>query len=132
MYSMLYIGCATSTKFPAEVLFRNAPEDLKVYEGIESLHLERLEDFRAYSFGDSFSDEMNGTKTTHYALGILLTPTDTTHTITIESEGKTAEVVLVPHLNLTRYMSYFGQVSLYDLGPDGSPGVVDVSEYLKE
>ncbi len=141
VYSFVAAGCATIFKGnKSEVYFIYAPKDLLVYKGDTRLQLSQMENKEEYSFGDSYRDEMSSTKTTYYSPGIILSPVTENHTITLKSGGKTATVKLVPQMRmhwlwLNLFVGGF-IVDLItghwnDLGPEGSPRVVDVSKYLK-
>jgi hypothetical protein len=134
-------GCATIMKgSEGNVLLRNAPGDLQVLNGSESLSISRMEDTEAYGFSESFKDEMNSTQTTYYAYGITLPNTSQSYTLTLKSGGKSGTVVLKPSMAMRWFwLDLFIGGWLVDgitgnwneLAPeDGEMKQIDVSKYL--
>ncbi|MBI2427544.1 MAG: hypothetical protein HYV29_01860 [Ignavibacteriales bacterium] len=140
-YAMVSTGCATIMKgSEGNVLLRNAPGDLQVLNGNESLSISRMEDTEAYGFGESFKDEMNSTSTTYYAYGITLPNTSESYTLTLKSGDKSGTVVLKPNMAMRWFwLDLFIGGWLVDgitgnwneLAPDeGELKQIDVSKYL--
>ncbi len=139
--AILSIDCATIMKgSEGNVLLRNAPGDLRVENGSESLSISRMEDTEAYGFSESFKDEMNSTQTTYYAYGITLPNTSESYTLTLKSGEKSATVVLKPSMAMRWFwidLFIGGWIvdgitgNWHELGPEGGNlKEIDVSKYL--
>ncbi len=142
-YTLFAAGCATMIKgTQSNVYLLNAPEDIRVFNGSEPIRVTLMEAHELYSFGDSFKDEMNHTKTTHYAPGFTLNCNQTYH-LTLKSGHIEGMVTLEPRMAMRWFwLDLFGLVAAIavdwrtgawnELGPDdGDINAIDVSRYIK-
>ncbi|GAB1429380.1 hypothetical protein MASR2M18_02120 [Ignavibacteria bacterium] len=139
--AILISGCATLVKGDkSNVYLMNAPRGIRVYDGSQEIPVSLMEAPELYSFGDSFSDEMNSTRTQHYAPGFTLKCNET-YALTLISGGKQSDVVLRPSMAMKWFwLDLFVGGWIIDgvtgnwneLAPEGGEkNVIDVSHYIK-
>ncbi len=108
-------GCATMFKGDkGELYFKGAPRGMEVLADGQKLDLTVTEDKEAYTFGESFKDEVNNTQTTFYTYGVTLQGLkDRQLTLRLPS-GREAQVNLT-----TGVMWHWFVLDLFVTGPVG-------------